>query len=100
MGFLIDSDCVIDYLGGVESARVLFERLAPDQLAISMVTYMEVYQGILRSQNPEEALAHFADFLTTVPVLPFSHQVAERCASLREALSLQGQRIRAEHSTC
>jgi tRNA(fMet)-specific endonuclease VapC len=95
MASLIDSDWVIDYLEGGETAITLLERLAPDEISISMVTYMEVYQGTLRSDDPEGAQAKLADFLTSVPILPFSRRVAEVSASLREVLAGQGKRVRA-----
>jgi predicted nucleic acid-binding protein len=95
MGYLIDSDWVIDYLAGGDAAISLLERLAPDGLAVSAVTYMEVYQGTLRSHDPTDAQAKLNDFLTCVPTLPLSPQVAQRCAGLRESLARQGKRVRA-----
>jgi predicted nucleic acid-binding protein len=95
MGYLIDSDWLIAYLQGEQDAVALLERLASDDLAVSAVTYMEVYQGTLRSQDPTDAQAKLADFLTTVPILPFSAELAERCAQLREDLAQQGKRVRA-----
>lgn len=95
MGYLIDSDWTIDYLQGRQAALALFERLAPDGLAVSVITYMEVYQGTLRSSDPEAAQAEFADFLSTVPILPLSESVARRAAELRNILDQQGRRVRA-----
>jgi predicted nucleic acid-binding protein len=67
--------------------------LADDGLAISIITYMEVFQGVERSANRSDALAKFETFLTGVPVLPFSIAVAERCARLREGLRAQRKRV-------
>ena len=41
MPYLIDTDWVIDHLDDHPEARALLERLAPDGIAISIVTYME-----------------------------------------------------------
>lgn len=86
MAYLIDSDWVIDHLAEVPEASKLLEHLAEDGIAISVITYMEVYQGILRSPAPEGAATQFDAFAEGVPVLPVSLAVARRCARLREAL--------------
>ena len=83
MPYLIDSDIVIDHLDDVPDAVSLLDRLAEEGIAIRMVTYMEVFQGRMRSPNPEEAQAKLEAFLSAIPVLPFSPQVAQHCAGLR-----------------
>jgi tRNA(fMet)-specific endonuclease VapC len=93
MAYLIDSDWVIDYLAGVPDALELLDRLAEEGIAISIVTYMEVYQGVERSDNPEEAERRLASFLEAVPLLPVSPAVARRGARLRETLRSQGKRV-------
>src|ERR1700674_4819398 len=95
MPYLIDSDVVIDHLADVSSATILLEQLASDGIAVSIITYMEAYQGVLRSPHPANARKHFEAFLETVPVLPFSQDCAERCAQVREALHKEGKRVKA-----
>lgn len=55
MPYLIDTDWVIDLLASVPEAVQLLDRLAQDGIAISIITYMEAYQGVERSPHPEEA---------------------------------------------
>lgn len=93
MPYLVDSDWVIDYLAGVPEALDLLERLAGNGIAISIITYMEVYQGVERSPEPAEAEQGVAAFLQNVPLLPISPAVARRCARLREILRRQGRRV-------
>lgn len=93
MSYLIDSDWVIDHLENVPAATQLLQSLAPQGIAISVVTYMEVLQGVLRNPNPQAARAQFESFLATVPVLPLSPPVAERCAGIRETLKKQNRRV-------
>ena len=95
MPYLIDSDIVIDHLANVQTAKKLLERLAPERIAISIITYMEVYQGVSRSPHPQIAQEKFQAFLETVPVLPFSLSVAQRCALLRERLKQERKRVKA-----
>ena len=56
MPYLIDSDWVIDFLAQESEALQLIEQLAQEGIAISIVTYMEVYQGVLRSQESEAGI--------------------------------------------
>ena len=96
MPFLIDSDWVIDHLADVPAAVTLLETLADqDPIAISIITYLEVYQGVLRSPDPAAAHAKFEHFLAGVPVIPLSRAVAIRCAQLRHHLKQQGKRVNA-----
>ena len=68
--------------------------MANDGLFVSIITYMEAYQSVLRSPNRQEAQEQFAAFVAVVPVLTFSEDVARCCANLRHALQGQGLRVR------
>ena len=93
MPYLIDSDWVIDYLGSRPEALRLLETLADEGVAISILTYMEIYQGVIQSTQPEEVQDTLQAFLDAVPIIPLSPSVARRCAHLREDLRLQGRRV-------
>ena len=92
MRYLLDSDWLIDYLKEEPQAQQLIGQLAQDGIAISTITYMEVFQGVLRSRDPVLAQDQLGDFVAAVPVLPFTRPVAEQCALLRETLRKQGKR--------
>ena len=49
MTHLVDTDWVADYLKGREPALRLFESLPTDGIAISIVTYSEIYEGVYSS---------------------------------------------------
>ena len=93
MPYLVDSNVVIDQLTDVPSASAVLESLTPKGLAISIVTYMEAFQGIERSPDVEQAREKFQAFTDGVLILPFSFAVAERCARLRETLRTQKKRV-------
>ena len=95
MPYLIDTDLVIDHLANITEANQLLDKLAPEGIAISMITYMEAYQGVVRSPNEQEARTKFQIFRRSVPVLPFSLSVAKRCALLREQLKTEQKRVKA-----
>ena len=93
MPYLIDTDWFIDYIADEPQAVELLEKLAADGIALSIVSYMESYQGVLRSSGQDEARRRFERILQDVPVLPFSLAVARRCAGLREQLRNAGRRV-------
>ena len=93
MPYLIDTHWVIQHLADVPEAHRLLERLAPEGIAISVVTYMEAFEGLAREADPDAALARFRALVDTLPVLPLSIDVAERCARLRAALRARGRRV-------
>jgi predicted nucleic acid-binding protein len=94
MPYLIDSNLVIDHLANVPDASELLSQLAAAGIVISIVTYLEAYQGVVRSPQPKEAQTQFSDFTESVLILPLSFAVAERCARLRETLRRQNKRVK------
>jgi tRNA(fMet)-specific endonuclease VapC len=94
MSYLFDSDRTIDYLDGRAEARGVFSRLAPLGVSISIVTYIEVYEGSLSATNPIDARQRLAEFMALVPVLLLSEQIARRCARVRHDLRLRRRRVR------
>ena len=92
MAYLVDSDWTIDNLAEVPEAQRLFDSLLPEGAYISIVTYMEVFQGSLRRDDPAEGARLLRAFVVNVPVIPVTIAVAERCARLRQHFLDQGQR--------
>jgi predicted nucleic acid-binding protein len=93
MPYLVDSNLVIDHLAAVPEATKLLAKLAADGIVISIITYMEAFQGVVRSPRQKEANAKFQGFTGNVLILPLSFAVAERCAHLRETLRSQKKRV-------
>jgi predicted nucleic acid-binding protein len=60
--FLLDSDRVIDYLLGQSAATALLQLLESEGLAISEVTFGEIYDGIFHSKDPVAAEIVFQRF--------------------------------------
>jgi predicted nucleic acid-binding protein len=93
MPYLVDSDWVIDFLEGDQEARQLLDSLAGEGIAISVITYMEVYQGVVRDPQPVRTEEDLRALTERLPIVPVSTGVAERCARLREALRTEGRRV-------
>lgn len=84
MRHLLDTDYVIDYLYGNQQTGALLATLQPEGLAISTITYSEIYEGIYASRDPRRAERAFRAFLTGVTVLPLTRMVARRNAQIRQ----------------
>ena len=93
MKYLVDSDFVADYLKGKRSAVELLSTLAPEGLAISLITYGEIYEGIYYGQDPTRHENGFRKFLRVADVLPLNRRTMQRFARLRGDLRRRGQLI-------
>jgi predicted nucleic acid-binding protein len=94
MAYLLDTDVLRYYLDDVSDAVALVAALIPDGISISIVTYMELYQGTLQTRDPSQAQKQLMGLLDAIPTLPLSPAVARRCAHLREDLKRAGKRVR------
>jgi tRNA(fMet)-specific endonuclease VapC len=93
MPYLIDTDWMIDRLAELPEAVTLFDGLLADGIAISIITYLELYEGVLRTDDPEPNERKLSAALDGIPVLFLSRAVARRCAGVRVALRRSGRRV-------
>lgn len=91
MSYLVDSDWVADYLKGRDEARQFLSSLAPEGVAISLITFGEIYEGIYYDPNPKSHEAGFRSFLQWVDVLLLNRRIMQRFARIRGQLRRQGQ---------
>jgi tRNA(fMet)-specific endonuclease VapC len=94
MRYLIDTTVLIPYFAGDPQAEALIKQLIPDGIAVSILSYLEAYQGAIEEADPEAAKRQFNAFFTGIPVLPVSPAVARRCAEIRSHIKSQGKSIR------
>ena len=90
MSYLIDSDWVAAFLKGRADATALLNTLSPDGLAISVITYGEIYEGIYYGMDPKGRERGFLEFLRGVRVLPLNRRIMKRFASIRGDLRSKG----------
>lgn len=93
MTYLVDSDWVADWLAGTASAIRLLSTLSQDGLAISLVTYGEIYEGIYFGRDPDKSRQIFHKFLRGVDILPLTRRIMQRFARIRGDLRHKGQLI-------
>lgn len=89
MSYLLDSDWIFDYLGGRPEAGELLTTLWPEGIAISIIGYLEVIEGIQGGRDPRRHRLGFRRFLKRVEVHGIGRPVAERAADIRIALRRQ-----------
>ncbi len=90
MTYLVDSDWVADYLKGRSEALHFLRSLGAEGLAISLITYGEIYEGIYYGPDPKSHEAGFRRFLQWVDVLPLNQRIMQRFARVRGQLRKQG----------
>jgi tRNA(fMet)-specific endonuclease VapC len=93
MTYLVDTDYVVDWLKGRPAAIQLLTTLHHDDLAISHMSYGEIYEGIEYGRDRTAAERGFRQFLRGVTVLPTTHAIMRRFAQVRGQLRAQGQLI-------
>jgi tRNA(fMet)-specific endonuclease VapC len=84
---------LFDYLKGRPPATTLLDRLFHEGIAVSIVTYAEVYEGIYYGQHPAVSERGLRLFLRTTPVLSITRLIAKQYARIRGELAQKGQLI-------
>ncbi|MGD9895190.1 MAG: type II toxin-antitoxin system VapC family toxin [Dehalococcoidia bacterium] len=94
MRYLADATWAIDFLANQPAAVALHPTLVRDGLALSVITYTEIWEGVLYTRrDPKAAERGLREFLRAVTILPYSRRVARRVALLRGVMRQRGQRI-------
>jgi predicted nucleic acid-binding protein len=86
MSYLTDATYVIDFLRGQRYAGAVYPRLIADGLALSIVTHMELWEGVYGDRDPRAAERRLRTFLAPLAILPFTAGVSQRTAHLRRQL--------------
>ena len=93
MKYLVDSDYVADFLKGRPTATDLLNILFEDGIAISIISFAEVYEGIYYGHNRTHYTGIFQRFLQGVSVLGITRFIAKQYAFMRGDLGRKGQLI-------
>ena len=93
MKYLIDIDWLIDHLNGVKKTKAKLELLAPEGLAMSIVSLAEIYEGILYSRDPQKSASVLESLLPGISVLNINEDICRIFGRQRGALRKQGKII-------
>lgn len=81
--YLLDTDWIVDVLNGQDAATQTLIELAPYGLALSLISYGELYEGAYFSRDPEAALEVLRTFLQGKEILPLTPGTMEQFAVIR-----------------
>ena len=91
MIYLVDTDWVINYLRGEQRTVRLLRNLYEKGLAISVITFSEIYEGIFYFESKKEKLEKdFLNFLEGVVVLAVDENIGKLFGELRADLRKDG----------
>ena len=93
MTYLVDTDWVADWLVGEPRAVHLLTALSERGIAISLITFGEIYEGIYYGRSLKEAERGFRKFLRQVDILPLNRPIMRCFARVRGDLRRRGQLI-------
>ena len=94
MKYLIDTDWVIDHLRDMEAITSKLEDLAPEGLALSIISLAELYEGVYYSRDPiqsEEVLRAFLD--PDLTILGIDEEISQTSGRERGRLRQEGRNI-------
>jgi predicted nucleic acid-binding protein len=93
MSYLVDTDWVVEYLKGRQFTVETLTSLRHEGLAISLITYGEIYEGVYAGRDPARHEEIFLRFLRLVRVLPLNRSMLKTFARIRGKLRSHGQLI-------
>jgi predicted nucleic acid-binding protein len=85
--YLLDTDWIIDVLNDQQAAVDTLNALVADGLAVSILTYGELYQGAYYAYDPPAALSTLRTFLRDKDLLTVTERTVERFAVVRGQLT-------------
>jgi tRNA(fMet)-specific endonuclease VapC len=91
--YLLDADWIISFLYGRAEAVDLVSSLADEGIAVSIIAYGEICEGLLGGPSPAERRVQLEAFLSTVEMLSLDVDVANQFAEIRIDLRSRGMLI-------
>jgi tRNA(fMet)-specific endonuclease VapC len=92
--YLLDTDiCIYVRRSDRPALRERFEKLAPGEAVISVITYGELIYGAARSTAPALAIERIERFIQALRVIALPPEVARVYGQLRASLASTGQII-------
>jgi tRNA(fMet)-specific endonuclease VapC len=91
--YLVDTDRIIDFLKGTPGALHEVGELADQGAALSIITYAELYEGVLGARNRPEMEATLGALMQTMDVIGVDEETAHEIARIRSDLRRAGSPI-------
>ena len=90
-GDMLDTNVIIKYLAGDNSAKLLVNNASNP--SVSVIVVGELYFGAQKSSRTETNLALFSSFLTNFAIIPVDNQIAAVYGIVKEQLRAKGANI-------
>jgi len=90
MTHLLDTDACIGVLRQKPGMVEKLSRLAPADVAVSMVTVYELFCGVEKAADPAKERRKVERFISTISELPLERDAAQTAAQVRAELERQG----------
>lgn len=91
MKYLLDTNVLSDFVRGDPAVMARLRQEAPPQLAVSVITEMEIEYGLARNPHLAPRVREaIRTLLSAISVLPFEREDARVAAQLRASLNTQG----------
>ena len=89
--YLLDSDTSITIIRRRPPAVLdHFKGLQPGDAGISVIVYLELLQGAVKSKNPDDSVAAVEAYVEVIPVIPMDSSVGLHYARIRGELERAG----------
>ena len=90
-GEMLDTNVIIKYLSGDQSAKQLIDN--NNNISVSAIVVGELQYGAQKSSKKDENTAMFAEFLSDFNIVPIDESVAIIYGSVKEQLRVMGVNI-------
>lgn len=90
MIYLIDADWLISFLNGRPEAVQTLSQLADEGIVVSIITWGEIYEGLLTLPDSDRRLAEFEEFTVNIDLIAPDVGVARQYAQIRSRLRSEG----------
>lgn len=91
--YLIDTDCVIHHLKGIRQVTARLDQIRTLGIALSIISYAELWEGAFYSREPSASQAKLANFLAGITILGVDEQIAKQFGQIRGTLRQRGKTI-------
>ena len=91
--YLLDTDTIIYSLKGNTNIQENLRQHVNDLLHISIITLMELYYGVYKSQHVDANLAKIKTLEHSLDILPARQETAEIFGKIKARLELDGNRL-------
>lgn len=90
---LLDTGWMVRHFRGSQRYTDTLVKIGSPQLALSIISIAELYEGVYRAANPTAAEQALRQFLSDKTVLPLTEPISQRFGKERARLRLQNQLI-------